>query len=59
MNGRVVAALVLSAFYGSDSRRRGPREAILSRIESYLDTILWLSDESIDDLRVSNNSVSG
>ena len=46
------------AFYSSDSWRQGPREAIVSRIESYLDTILWLSDESISDLRNSNSSVS-
>src|SRR5438093_838369 len=46
-----------AAFYSSDSWRQGPREAIVSRIESYLDTVLWLSDESIDDLRNSNRSV--
>jgi len=46
------------AFYGSSAWRLGPREAIMSRIESYLDTILRLSDASIDDLRVSNSSAS-
>ena len=46
------------AFYSSSAWRQGPREAIVSRIESYLDTVLWLSDASIDDLRNSNSSVS-
>lgn len=46
------------AFYSSDAWRQGPREAIVSRIESYLDTILWLSDDSIDDLRSSNGPAS-
>jgi len=43
-------------FYTSEAWRQGPREAIISRIESYLDTILSLSDESIDDMRKSNSS---
>ena len=43
------------AFYGSDAWRNGPRESIVSRIESYLNTVLWLSPESIEDLRQSND----
>jgi hypothetical protein len=39
------------AFYGSDAWRKGPREAIVSLIESYLNTVLWLSPASIEDLR--------
>ena len=42
------------AFYGSQLWLQGPREAIMSRIESYLSTVVWLSPESIDDLRRSN-----
>jgi hypothetical protein len=42
------------AFYGSDEWRSGPREEIVSRIESYLSTVLWLSPESIADLRRAN-----
>jgi len=45
------------AFYGSEEWRTGPRQAIVSRIESYLSTVLWLSPESIDDLRRSNASL--
>jgi hypothetical protein len=43
------------AFYGSDAWRKGPREAILSMIESYLNTVLWLSPASIEDLRNSQS----
>jgi hypothetical protein len=46
------------AFYGSEEWRDGPREEIVSRIESYLSTVLWLSPESIEDLRRSNSHVS-
>ncbi|WP_280151037.1 NIPSNAP family protein [Piscinibacter sp. XHJ-5] len=42
------------AFYGSDAWRQGPRESIISLIETYLNTVLWLSPESIEDLRRSN-----
>ena len=40
-------------FYGSEAWRRGPREAIVSRIENYMNTVLWLSRAAIEDLRQS------
>jgi NIPSNAP protein len=46
------------AFYGSAPWLSGPREAIISRIESYLSTVVWLSPESIDDLRRSNGAAA-
>ena len=42
------------AFYGSDAWRQGPRESLISHIESYLNTVLWLSPDAIDDLRRLN-----
>lgn len=42
------------AFYGSEAWRAGPREAIVGRIESTLDTVLWLSDAAIEDMRRLN-----
>ena len=42
------------AFYGSTEWREGPREAIVSRIDSHLSTVLWLSEPSVEDLRRSN-----
>jgi hypothetical protein len=41
-------------FYGSVPWREGPREALVSRIETYVDTLLWLSPGAIDDLRAGN-----
>ena len=41
-------------FYGSTAWREGPREALVPRIESYVDTLLWLTQSSIDDLRAGN-----
>jgi hypothetical protein len=46
------------AFYGSEPWLRGPRESVVSRIESYLSTVVWLSPESIDDLRRSNGAAA-
>jgi hypothetical protein len=42
------------SFYGSDQWRQGPHEALISRIENYLNTVLWLSDSAIQDLRERN-----
>ena len=41
-------------FYGSVPWRDGPREALVSRIETYVDTLLWLSPAAIADLREGN-----
>ena len=41
-------------FYGSAPWREGPREALVSRIDTYVDTLLWLSPAAIDDLRAGN-----
>jgi hypothetical protein len=46
------------AFYGSAAWRDGPREALVSRIDTYVDTLLWLSPSSIDDLRAGNPALS-
>jgi hypothetical protein len=41
-------------FYGSAAWRAGPREALVSRISTYVDTLLWLSPAAIADLRAGN-----
>ena len=41
-------------FYGSVAWREGPRELLVSRIDTYLDTLLWLSPAAIADLRAGN-----
>jgi heme-degrading monooxygenase HmoA len=38
-------------FYGSAAWRDGPREAVLSHIETYQDTVLTLSAEAVEQLR--------
>jgi NIPSNAP len=44
------------AFYSSDASRNGPREPLLACLASYVNTLLWLSDDSIEDLRLRNHS---
>ena len=41
-------------FYGSAAWREGPREALVARIDTYLDSLLWLSPSAIADLREGN-----
>ncbi|MCK9686992.1 NIPSNAP family protein [Scleromatobacter humisilvae] len=41
-------------FYGSAPWREGPRESLVSRIETYVDTLLWLGPAAIADLRAGN-----
>ncbi len=42
------------AFYGSDEWRSGPRAAVVDKIVSYLNTVLWLSPAAIDNMRELN-----
>lgn len=44
-------ATVLEAFYASDAWRSGPREAIVSSIETSLKTVMTLSPEGVEGLR--------
>jgi hypothetical protein len=41
-------------FYGSAAWHAGPRESLVSRIDTYVDTLLWLSPAAIADLRAGN-----
>ena len=41
-------------FYGSAPWREGPRESLVSRIDTFVDTLLWMSPAAIDDLRAGN-----
>lgn len=42
------------AFYGSAAWRQGPRESLLDCLEDYLNTLLWLAPDTIEDLRSRN-----
>ena len=46
-------------FYGSQEWRSGPREEIVEKIESSLNTVVWLSIAGVEDLRVSNMASQG
>ena len=41
-------------FYGSSAWIQGPRQSIIGKIESFLNALLWLSPDSVRDLRDSN-----
>ena len=41
-------------FYGSAPWREEPRESLVSRIDTCVDTLLWLSPAAIADLRAGN-----
>ena len=42
------------AFYASDAWRQGPRQPLVDCIEDYLNTLLWLSEDGVEDLRRGN-----
>jgi quinol monooxygenase YgiN len=42
------------AFYGSPEWRKGPREAVIGCIDTYLNTLLWLTPEGVENLRGLN-----
>lgn len=42
------------AFYGSAAWREGPRQALVDCLDTYLNTLLWLPDESVDALRANH-----
>jgi NIPSNAP len=44
------------AFYSSEAWKQGPRALLVSRIETYLNTLIWLSTESIEDMRRLNSA---
>lgn len=42
------------AFYATEAWRKGPREAIVSLIESSADSVLWLAPEAVEAIRRSH-----
>lgn len=46
------------AFYGSDEWKQGPREGIVSRIESYTTIVIEMDEAAIQGLRASQAVVS-
>lgn len=44
-----------NAFYSSEAWRSGPREPLIECLDDYLNTLLWLSEQGVEDLRSNNN----
>jgi hypothetical protein len=45
-----------NAFYSSEPWVSGPKAQAILLVETFLNTVIWLSEESIEDLRRSNVS---
>ncbi|WP_293993868.1 NIPSNAP family protein [Sphaerotilus sp.] len=43
-------------FYGSDDWRIGPRNELVSRIDTYMNTLIWAEESAIDSLRELNRT---
>lgn len=43
-----------NAFYGSTTWVQGPRAQVLGFVASFLNTVLWLSADAVEDLRRNN-----
>jgi hypothetical protein len=43
-----------NAFYSSEAWRQGPRASLIACLEDYLNTLLWVSEKSVEDLRANN-----
>jgi hypothetical protein len=43
-----------TAFYTSNEWITGPRQELVARIDTYLNTLVWLSDEAVQSLRELN-----
>jgi hypothetical protein len=47
-----------SAFYGSEDWKQGPRREIVDCIDTYLNTLLWISEDGIESMRQHNQPFS-
>ncbi|NHV26419.1 NIPSNAP family protein [Burkholderia sp. D-99] len=45
-----------AAFYHSTEWREGPRQGLVVHIETYLNTLLWMTDDAVESLRTLNPS---
>ena len=43
-----------AAFYSSDDWRLGPRAELIDRIQTYMNTLLWLPDSAVASMRELN-----
>ncbi|MDP1976243.1 NIPSNAP family protein [Undibacterium sp.] len=43
-----------NAFYGSSEWKNGPRAELVDCIDTYMNTLVWLSDEGVNSMRELN-----
>ena len=43
-----------SDFYGSEEWKQGPRKEIVDCIDTYMNTLLWISEDGIASMRANN-----
>jgi hypothetical protein len=43
-----------NAFYNSDDWRQGPRPELVEHIETYMNTLIWLSADAVESMRLGN-----
>lgn len=53
-NDRIQLEAQQDAFYSSAAWRTGPRQPLIDCLEDYLNTLVWLSEQSVEDLRRNN-----
>jgi NIPSNAP len=53
-NDRAELEVQQDAFYSSGAWRSGPREQLIACLDAYLNTLVWLSEQSVEDLRSNN-----
>ena len=46
------------AFYGSNDWQLGPRSELVDRIETYMNTLIWVSDSALASIRDLNHSAA-
>ena len=53
-NDQVALEEEQQAFYASEAWRNGPRGPHVACIDTYLNTLLWLPERAVEDLRLTN-----
>jgi hypothetical protein len=51
---RVALEKEQNEFYGSDAWKLGPRQSVVDLIETYMNTLIWTSEESLESMRKLN-----
>ena len=55
---REALELEQAAFYGSDDWRFGPRRELVDRIQTYVNTLIWVSESAVISMKELNKSTN-